>query len=397
VVPALKVVSSEFVVPVLKVVSSVILKIVELAKIIFLWIARGVMKLIEGEKSIAAKVEKMGEVAMADMPKDLYSDLVVNRAKIKDRPPPFNPDLLLEFVQSATPEPALPEILTQFDEICAEDPSENFVKDHVSVLTKEAARVSIEEHFIRFIEGGHEKYASEAINKIKMKTIAESINGFLLGVIIHLRNPCLSLSLKREALKGLSLSGMNCAPAREEEVRKSFLRFSNQMDGIKEAVLEGIQALKETLIGNIYWKAEHGPQVLNLFRRELGKELGLDTSVSDPYIDGYAKAIRPWREKEKSLWSERYCVDDTKEKRRASFYHAYTPQNILNGMANWMREKIAKNPTFLGQLVDFIKGVKGVSKDGPVPEDCFDSLNGKLTDQGVRFLMIHFEFLTVKE
>lgn len=372
-------------------VSLVVLTIIEVVKKIFFLLKEGLKACFKIEtKPKEAEVE---EVELSSMPKELYEDLIVNPKKISMCLDPIDPEMLAKSLEGAEPPVAIDEILTHFDAQFEDEPDENFAQDEWTTLNKEQARYSISEHFIN--------YLNQPQTDKRDTTIAESTKSFLMAVIFHLRDPKIPSTLKKEVLKKLCVAGLHCKPRKQQQAYMSYLDISNQTESVREILLQGLQDLKEKLFLEHYCMSEQSPHVLNWIRKSVGKQLGLNTSpifLNDPYIKS-ADPKRPWRKGERRTTGENYCLETKPEQFLKAFDLIYTkaPGRVLNGMANWIRVKMASNQAFTEQVVDFIKEVKGMPKDGPVPEDCFDSSNGQLTDQGVRFLMIHFEFLTVKQ
>ncbi len=345
-------------------------------------------------------------VTLGDVPAHVFQGLSINQRKINERPEPLDPELIRHVAENSTPPVQIRQLLTEFDRVCNEIGVTNnqvLYQDQGRPITRRGAREALERNYIGFVEQNMNR--ARAGGQDYHPLAAADIDVFLKGIIIELRKPEVSIEKKRVAIENLASAAEHCPPRRHTEAMKVYRVLSNQMETIDEILKQYIQATKEDLFVNYYSLARESVMTLNYIRRTVGQQLGLDinpVNLQDIYISMH-DARSP---------ENRNARHETAAQFTGVFNRLYTPQNVLFNMKNFLNERIANDADFARAVSQFIDNELTAHENAgrltaadtanlPMPyqydighRDADGNINAyQLTDEGVRFLLVHFEHL----
>ncbi|MBI3236543.1 MAG: hypothetical protein HYZ48_02380 [Chlamydiales bacterium] len=333
----------------------------------------------------------------------------------------FDLATVLYLVNGAVPPIDTNELLDQFDAVCREqglDPRSNFnvffidedgVDDDGNPLRRQVscadARLYLSQGVHDSEEGGYlrfiafEKGHAQAIRRQR----AEEVEGSIKGVIFKLREGVPAgasreerekiLEKRKTAIIDLCKGAMHCPPRRHTEAIRVYRFLSGQMEDVGEIMKQGIQEVKEELFKAYYSLSREPVHTLNYIRQQAGVELGLDARPvnidTDQYLNiGRDQALSP---------ANRRVPDTTRADYVRVFQEIYTPYGILTGMKRFLNEKMDNNEDLKRMISQYLADeLQNFIDAGKLSDDDFDlylSSDYSLTDEGVRFLMVHFQYL----
>lgn len=337
-----------------------------------------------------------------DIPPAIHGTVQVNNVFLGRVPEPFDPTNIQHIAREANPPIVIEEVLTLFDQSFSDKGNNDIIlNDQGRHVTKLRARGLIERSYLDYIN------YPEASSYHQQ--VAESMKIYLQGIIFELRKPneknsdepyC-PIEKKREAFINLANSAGHCPPRRHEEVKKVYLRLSNQMETVENIILGYVQEAKEDLFREYYSLSREPVQTLNYIRREVGLEFGLDKhaiNLADIYID-----LHDARSPE-----NRDSKHRTKAQFQETFRRIFTPANAMKVTLHTINKRMATDAEFTAQLSQFIDnevrahfGEESQEVESlPNPYQYDYDVEGKayhLTPEGIRFLLCHFGILTPNE
>ncbi len=134
--------------------------------------------------------------------------------------------------------------------------------------------------FIRFANSGNSEYFI-------------TLRSYFKGIIFEMRKETTTDEMKSEALQSLSQGFFGCPAIRFQSVEKVYNKLSGRLPTAEDAILEAFQRYKENVFIQHYRITDNSP-FLNHIRREVGAELGLNTTQiqNDPNIDNGPRGTR---------------------------------------------------------------------------------------------------------
>lgn len=348
----------------------------------------------------AAVVHVPRPIPMSDIPAHILQSLEINPAALARRPKPFDPAPIIHIANNTVPIIHADQIIQHFNQQFARLGEDAILyNDQGNDITVARARDSIQTQYLNYIRdnmgvGGYSK------------SVAENFELFLKAIIFELRKAEVPVEKKQEALKNLASAAEHCVPRRHEQAFKIYRTLSNQMETLEDIVLQYVQQTKEDLFYNFYSLSREPVQTLNYIRATVGQELGLDCNevhLNDPHIN-LNDASSPENRWEKHRTPAQF---------RNVFNRIYTPVNLLSIMKNFLNQRIAQDNDFTREVSAFIDNelqrhqragdlTKAEMDNLPAPYqfDLFDNEGNEnktnpyhLTDEGIRFLMVHFGML----
>lgn len=322
-------------------------------------------------------------VAAGEIRSAIVARMSVNPDALARTPTPFDPLIILHIAKEAKPPIHPGEILRQFDSLFADQRGAAILcrDDNNSPIAVADARAVIEWQYLRPV-----------ISKEYDHRVAGNILVLLSGIIFELRKPDIPKEEKQTALIELARSGGHCLTRRYQQTLKIYRTLSNQVETLEEIVLQLLQQVKEDLFREYYSLSGEPATTLNYIKKEVGAELGLDCNpihLSDPHMDLH-DARSPQNPRSKHTTAREF---------REVFRRIYTPANVLRIMRERLNERIARNNDFCREVSHFIHdAVPPDQRDrlpAPYQFDLDHATPYQLTDEGICFLMSHFQILTI--
>lgn len=234
------------------------------------------------------------------------------------------------------------------------------------------------------------------------KQVRDMMYAYIKAIILELRKNTIPNEKKLAILEDFVRyrdKSVWCLGGRFELVQNTYKDLYNQNDSVEEALLRHIQHIKEKLFSSYYSLDTQTMHTLNYIRKLMGTELGLDNrpeNINDPNI-----SVNDARSPDNSLLKH-----VSADQFRKTFYTIFTPKNLIDNlkpaMNQWMKSD-AKNYNLIG---DFIQNdLKKQVENGTISEEKSDSLcelyldpenEYLLTDEGTKFLLLHFKFLNLR-
>jgi hypothetical protein len=338
---------------------------------------------------------------LEEMPPSILNSLGIDRRSLAWIPAPFDPTIIAHIAANTQPVIEATQIIEHFDEHFSHlGEWAVLYNDEGLRVTVAQARRDIQNQYLDGIKAGRRAGAGYH------KEVAENIELFLKGIIFELRKEDVSLEKKQTALKELASAARHCPPRRHEQALKIYRTLSNQMETLEAIVFQLNQAIKEDLFYDYYSLTREPVMTLNYIRSQVGTELGLDchpVNLNDPYIS-LNDARSP---------QNRTFKHTTPAEFRRIFNEIYTPANVLSIMKQRLNERIAQNNDFAAMISAFIdQEITAHQRNGALTQAAVDKLPAPyqfdlfnedgtknpnayhLTNEGVRFLLVHFGILS---
>lgn len=321
-------------------------------------------------------------VAAGDVHPAVLANLSINKGALARTPALFDPSMILQVARDASPPIEAREILAQFDRIFAGAGRNTILchDDRNAPITVAGARVAILTDYVTL----HPLNEYEA-------SVAANIRLFLVGIVSELRKPDVPQEKKQTALIDLVLSARHCFPRRYEQALKTYRTLSNQVETLEQIVLQLLQQVKEDLFREYYSLSLEPVMTLNFIRKLVGRELGLDCDpihLNDPHMSAHNDARSPQNPGFKHMTASQF---------RRVFFHIYNPESVLRIMRQRLNDKIANNNDFCREITQYISDAVPADQKGALPApyqfDYDHATPYQLTDDGIRFLLVHFGIL----